>query len=165
MRFSRLWTSAEQWHVHLLLNEPPKILLAHFLKAVQQVTSRKLRAARVKFWQERYYDSNVRGEAARSEVIRYIHRNPVARGLVKSPEDWPWSSFRHYATGVKGPVEIESHWTAFWRRNHLPEGIRIEHGERSRFPPEAPKKGPQSETRSRNEYEDESPARSSQKAR
>ena len=48
----------------------PKILLAQFLKAVQQITWRKLRAARVKFWQERYYDSNVRGEAARSEVIR-----------------------------------------------------------------------------------------------
>jgi len=45
------------------------------------------------------------------EKLRYIHRNPVNRGLVARPEDWPWSSFRHYATGETGVVEIESQWT------------------------------------------------------
>ena len=76
-------------HVHLLINEPPSILVAQFLKAVKQITSRKLRAEREKFWQERYFDRNVHGEDARSEVIRYIHRNPVKRGLVASPERLP----------------------------------------------------------------------------
>ena len=108
-------------HVHLLVNEPPRILLAQMLKAVKQITSRKLRGSRERFWQERYYDSNIRWEDARSETIRYIHRNPVVRGLVKRPEDWPWSSFRHYATGVKGTIEIESQWTAVWRGSRLPE--------------------------------------------
>ena len=64
-------------HVHLLINEPPSILVAQFLKAVKQITSRKLRGSREKFWQERYFDSNSHGEESRSEVIRYIHRNPV----------------------------------------------------------------------------------------
>ncbi|MGC1461265.1 MAG: transposase [Terracidiphilus sp.] len=99
-------------HVHLLINEPPLILLAQFLKAVKQMTSRKLKGHREKFWQERYFDGSVRGEAARSEVIRYIHRNPVKRGLVASPGDYRWSSFNHCATGVRGVVEIESEWTA-----------------------------------------------------
>jgi putative transposase len=99
-------------HVHLLINEPPSILLAQFLKAVKQITSRKLRAQREKFWQERYFDRNVHGEAARSEVIRYIHRNPVKRGLVATASEYPWTSFNHYATGVLGAVEIESVWTA-----------------------------------------------------
>jgi putative transposase len=71
-----------------------------------------------------YHDSNVHGEKARSEVIRYIHRNPVKRGLVEKPEDWPWSSFRHYAAGQIGVVEIESQWTAFRRGNQLPEHLR-----------------------------------------
>jgi hypothetical protein len=39
------------------------------------------------------------------------HRNPVVRGLVEKPEDWAWSSYRHYLTGEVGTVEIESHWT------------------------------------------------------
>jgi putative transposase len=102
-------------HVHLLINEPPSILLAQFLKAFKQITSRKLRGPREKFWQERYYDSNIHGEDARSEVIRYIHRNPVKRGLVASPGEYPWSSFNHYATEIQGVVEIESEWTASQR--------------------------------------------------
>jgi len=126
-------------HVHLLVNEPPQMLLAQFLKAVKQVTSRRLRGPREKFWQDRYYDSNVRGEMARSEVIRYIHRNPVARGLVAKPEDWPWSSFRHYASGVRGTVEIESQWTAFLRGSQLPVGERLREGKRSCFPTQAAK--------------------------
>jgi putative transposase len=99
-------------HIHLLINEPPAILLAQFLKATKQETSRKLKGDRAQFWQHRYYDSNLHGEKARSEIIRYIHRNPVKRGLVASPEQYRWSSYNHYATGVRGVVEIESEWTA-----------------------------------------------------
>jgi hypothetical protein len=46
------------------------------------------------------------------EKLRYIHRNPVTRGLVERPADWQWNSFRHYLTGADGAVEIESQWTA-----------------------------------------------------
>ena len=65
----------------------------------------------------RYYDFNVWTDEKRIEKLRYMHRNPLRRGLVEKPEDWPWSSFRHYASGVEGTVEIESIWTA-WRREH-----------------------------------------------
>jgi putative transposase len=41
-----------------------------------------------------------------------MHRNPVKHGLAANPEDWPWSSFPHYATGKEGIVEVESEWTA-----------------------------------------------------
>jgi putative transposase len=121
-------------HIHLLINEPPAILLAQFLKVLKQATSRRLRGAREKFWQDRYYDSNIRGDKARSAVMRYIHRNPVVRGLVERPEDWPWSSYRHYASGVMGTVEIESQWTAFRRGGELPERVRLKAGERLCFP-------------------------------
>jgi putative transposase len=48
-----------------------------------------------------------------------MHRNPVVRGLVEKPEDWSWSSFRHYATGIEGTVEIESFWTGARRDGQL----------------------------------------------
>jgi putative transposase len=99
-------------HIHLLINEPPSILVAQFLKALKQITSRKLRGEQRQLWQPRYFDANVHGESARSEVIRYIHGYPVKRGLVASPEQYRWSSFNHYATGMRGAVEIESEWTA-----------------------------------------------------
>lgn len=56
--------------------------------------------------------------------LRYIHRNPVVRELAARPEDWKWSSFRHYATGLEGTIEIESFWTAA-RRGGLPDRFRF----------------------------------------
>jgi len=35
-----------------------------------------------------------------------MHRNPVKRGLVREPQDWAWSSFRHYAYDEAGPVLV-----------------------------------------------------------
>jgi putative transposase len=67
------------------------------------------------FWQARSYDFNVHNEDKRVEKLRYTHRNPVKRGLVEKPENWPWSSFQHYATGDIGAVQIESFWTAACR--------------------------------------------------
>jgi len=64
------------------------------------------------FWQKRYYDRNVRNEHEFKEKLRYLHRNPVKRGLCERPQDWKWSSFRHYVLREKGVVEIEPEWTA-----------------------------------------------------
>jgi len=30
------------------------------------------------------------------EKLNYLHNNPMKRGLVKEPGDWPWSSWRYY---------------------------------------------------------------------
>jgi REP element-mobilizing transposase RayT len=57
-------------------------------------------------WQARFYDFNVWTERKRIEKLRYMHRNPVKRRLVESPEQWPWSSFRFYLYGEAGPVRI-----------------------------------------------------------
>lgn len=106
-------------HVHLLVDEPKIATLAIALQVLKQTTSRKLkRAGRAQFWLQRYYDFNVRGSEKMTEKLKYMHRNPAKRGLVASPEDWPWSSYRHYATGVEGNVEIESFWTG-WGREQL----------------------------------------------
>ncbi len=85
----------------------------HARTSLKQPTSRKLnRPDEAQFWQRRYYDFNVWNPEKTTEKLRYMHRNPVKRGLVARPEDWKWSSFRHYATGLDGTLEIESEWTA-----------------------------------------------------
>jgi len=100
-------------HVHLLISEPERSKLSVVIQMLKQITSQKLHGNPLpRFWQVRYYDFPVWTEAKRIEKLRYIHRNPVKRGLVEKPEDWRWSSFRHYATGTEGIVEIESQWTA-----------------------------------------------------
>jgi putative transposase len=113
-------------HVHLLVGEPRQSSLSVALQVLKQQTSRKLKVSReVRFWQRRYYDFNVYNEEKRVEKLRYMHRNPVVRGLVAKPEDWAWSSFRHYATGIEGAVEIESQWTGRRREAEAGRLLRV----------------------------------------
>ena len=126
--------------VRLLVTEPERETLAVALRpskpkagflgtprAMKQSASRRRVKVGGHFWPLRYYDFNVWSEKKRIEKLRYIHRNPVKRGLVERPEDWEStppraraarggdpvrSSYRHYLTGRPGVVEIESHWTA-----------------------------------------------------
>ena len=109
-------------HVHLLVSEPLAGGLAMAIQALK--LSVAVQRAERPFWQRRYYDFNVHSEKKRVEKLRYMHRNPVVRGLVANPEDWAWSSFRHYATGLRGTVEIESFWTAAGRGG-LPANYRV----------------------------------------
>ena len=101
-------------HVHLLVSEPERKPLSVAIQMLKQLTSAKIgrNSSDKRFWQRRYFDFNVHASAKRIEKLRYMHRNPVARGLCTRPEDWEWSSFRHYATGFDGVIEIESEWTA-----------------------------------------------------
>jgi putative transposase len=91
-------------HVHLLLSEPAKELLGAGLQALKLSVAK--RAKQRPFWQARYYDFNVFTEEKRVEKLRYMHANPVKRGLVDRPEDWVWSSYRFYQTGEQGRVRI-----------------------------------------------------------
>jgi putative transposase len=106
-------------HFHVLISEPEKADLSVVMKVVKQRFSRRVRKKRPAgqmdlwtevesehVWQKRFYDFNVWNEAKRVEKLRYIHRNPVKRGLVDSPEEWAWSSFRAYAYREKGPVRV-----------------------------------------------------------
>jgi len=101
-------------HVHLLVTEPERGGLALALQMLKQTVSRRVevKVGGRPFWQARYYDFNVWSEGKWLEKLRYIHDNPVKRGLVQRAEDWQWSSARHYSTGEEGVVEIESQWTA-----------------------------------------------------
>jgi putative transposase len=100
-------------HVHLLVSEPERDTLAQAMQSLKQGVARRLALLALdSFWQARYYDFNLWSERKFTEKLRYIQRNPVKRGLVTRPEDWAWSSFRHYLNGEVGTVEIESQRTA-----------------------------------------------------
>jgi putative transposase len=100
-------------HVHLLLSEPPETMLAKALPSVKVSVVR--RRTESPFWQARYYDFNVFTEEKRVEKLNYMHWNPVRRGLVENPEDWRWSSHRHYLTGEERRVRMETAWRTHWK--------------------------------------------------
>jgi putative transposase len=113
-------------HIHIMTNEPSNAGLSKAIQAIKLSVS--VQSSERPFWQARYYDFNVHNPEKREEKLHYMHWNPVRRGLVEKPEDWPWSSFRHYAFGETGRVEIESEWTPSRRtraaQSHVAEARR-----------------------------------------
>jgi len=104
-------------HFHLLMSEPQIGNPSTAMQSVKQryaqrVIQRRRRRDRsseggpMPVWQPRFYDFNLWTEHKRIEKLRYMHRNPVKRGLVQEPEQWLWSSFRYYKYGEVGPVRI-----------------------------------------------------------
>jgi len=59
-------------------------------------------------WQRRFWEHQIRNEMDFTKHVEYIHFNPVKHGLVKSPVEWPYSSFHRY---VKQGA-YESDWGA-----------------------------------------------------
>ena len=121
-------------HVHLLLTEPERGSLAVAVQMLKQIVSRRVvHARRTRFWQPRYYDFNVWSAEKRVEKLKYIHWNPVRRGLVENPEDWEWSSYRHYLYREEGLVEIASPW-AVWRRRQVEPTLSPTEGDKGGAP-------------------------------
>jgi len=100
-------------HVHLLISEPDQGTPSTVMQAVklgfaQHVIRTQLwkNVSPIHIWQRRFYDFNLWSDKKRIEKLRYMHRNPVKRGLVGEPEQWQWSSFRAYAYGEAGSVRL-----------------------------------------------------------
>ncbi|MGA7380103.1 MAG: transposase [Terriglobales bacterium] len=98
-------------HFHLLMCEPQVGDPSTAMQSVKQRFAQRVMPRRrrrnpaqqmqrepqpMPVWQPRFYDFNVWTERKPIEKLRYMHRNPVRRGLVEEPEQWPWSSFRYY---------------------------------------------------------------------
>ena len=89
-------------HVHLLFSEPERSDPSVVMKVLKQSFARqflnrcragvdllwKIPLTEGHVWQHRFYDFVVYTEKKRVEKLRYMHRNPVVRGLVLAPEEW-----------------------------------------------------------------------------
>ena len=95
-------------HLHLLAQvaETP---LSRYMQLVQQCYTQYFnrRHRRVgHLFQGRYNAELITNDVYLLEVVKYIHLNPVKAGLVERPDEYPWSSYRHYAFGQgMGPVK------------------------------------------------------------
>jgi putative transposase len=100
-------------HIHLLMGEPAAHNPSVAMQMLKQEASRQMRLRREdakglpKFWERRFYDFNVWSQKKKVEKLTYMHTNPVKRGLVVDPREWPWSSFLFYLRGEHGKVRID----------------------------------------------------------
>jgi putative transposase len=83
-------------HVHLLVEiwQTPMVQLIKDWKGYSARHINRVLGRSGKLWQDEYWDRYVRDEAHYRKVLHYIENNPVKAGLVKSPEQWPFSSAR-----------------------------------------------------------------------
>ena len=81
-------------HIHILLE--PNSPLREITQAIKGRSARDcnkiLNRSGKPFWHEETYDHWVRSPQSFEKIRNYIERNPVSANLVKSPQDWPWSS-------------------------------------------------------------------------
>jgi len=65
-------------------------------------------------WQRRFWEHQIRDERDYRAHVDYIHFNPVKHGCVRTPKDWPFSSFPEWVArgaykeswGGDGSVEL-----------------------------------------------------------
>jgi putative transposase len=107
-------------HVHVIVWFPETGRLSPFMKSWKQTTSlvlkRRLRGAAPHyleqfpasdpFWQARYYAFSLFTAKKTEEKLDYMHLNPVRAALVERPEDWRWSSARHYLQGASVGIPV-----------------------------------------------------------
>jgi REP element-mobilizing transposase RayT len=81
-------------HVHALLlpKRDPSRLLQSMKGFSARQANRILGRTGESFWQAESYDHWVRDESEYQRIVAYIENNPVKAGLVRQPEDYPWSS-------------------------------------------------------------------------
>jgi hypothetical protein len=92
-----------------------QVLKQRFARKLSPELRRTERPNQNRLWQEtleaghvwqRRFPFVVRSHDKKFEKLKYIHGNPVKRGLVLEPDQWLWSSFRWYVHGERGPVLV-----------------------------------------------------------
>jgi REP element-mobilizing transposase RayT len=114
-------------HIHLLLTEPEVGTPSTVMQVLKQRTARALLPKRKRsnprqrtlfgdepqrraFWQARFCDFNVWTTKKRVEKLRYMHRNPVKRGLVELPPPI-WLTVPTHKTRVV--IEVDNTFSSF----------------------------------------------------
>ncbi len=116
-RFALLGYVVMPDHIHRLMSEPERGTPSTVMQVLKQRVSRQMRASgqprlwgdppsggqprilrgQRALWQRRFHDFNVWSRKKKAEKLRYMHFNPVKRGLVRDPKHWPWSSYRFHS--------------------------------------------------------------------
>lgn len=97
-------------HVHLLVTAPNKDALPKMMQAIgrRYVLYLNRRYKRTgTLWEGRYRSSLVQGRDYVLACYRYIEMNPVKAKMVKSPFQYPWSSYGYNGMGNSNAIVTE----------------------------------------------------------
>ena len=102
-------------HLHLLLHQLKDDGISIYMKNLLNSYTRYFNTRnhrRGPLWQGRFRSVLVKDNDQLLHLTRYIHLNPTSDNLVDRPEDWPYSSYREYLSGVEdGLCEFSEFFT------------------------------------------------------
>jgi putative transposase len=109
-------------HIHMIIkpdniSDYPKIIgtLKKSFTQISKIEHTVNNNRESDIWQRRYWEHTIRDEQDLYKHLDYIHYNPVKHGLVKSPKEWEYSSFKKF-------VEMglyEENWCNFNDENKI----------------------------------------------
>jgi putative transposase len=112
-------------HYHLVV-ETPLANLSHGMRQLNGVYTQRVnrRYGRTgHLLQGRFHAVLVEKESHLLELARYVVLNPVRAGLVASPEQWRWSSYRAVIGAASAPSWLDVNWTVAQFGGTVSEGI------------------------------------------
>lgn len=84
-------------------------------------TASKVRHRDKGIWQRRFWEHCIRDEEDLQRHVDYVHFNPVKHGLVRSVQDWPYSSFHRFVEREDLPAA----WAGVGAMNYGEFGERL----------------------------------------
>ena len=79
-------------HVHAVFQLGNKQTLPRLIQSFRRFTANQINARLMRtgpLWQANYYDHGIRRDESLNKIIRYCYENPVRKGLVRQPRDYP----------------------------------------------------------------------------
>jgi putative transposase len=98
------WLAAQGWiemhfavvmpdHLHLVLQLSAGKTLSDIMGSLKRYTSRRIRertGLTNRVWQDTFYDHRIREDENLNQIVNYCWFNPVRKGLVNNPRDYPY---------------------------------------------------------------------------
>ncbi len=94
-------------HVHLLLEDQGG-RLSEFMKSLTTGYAMRFNAKTGHIghvFQQRFKSQPIGSEAYLLQAVRYVHNNPAKAGMC-SADEYPWSSYHEYASGIQGIATV-----------------------------------------------------------
>jgi len=98
-------------HVHLLIETTTTASISTIMHALNMSYAKYFNARHGRVghvWQGRFHSSIIDSENYFLEVMRYMDLNPVRAGMCEKPDQYEWSSHRHFALGKHDDL-VDSH--------------------------------------------------------
>jgi putative transposase len=115
-------------HWHAIFYPAHPLTISRVMESIKDAATKRINHSRRKtgrLLQPRFFDRALRTVKEYNGKVEYIHLNPVNAGLVRRPEEWPWSSVHDYTgstdhiPATPSGLSVDRVWLPFDERTRI----------------------------------------------